>query len=309
MQLLDRKLIYFLSIAKNGSLQKAGQELGLTQPALTASIRKLEEELGVKLFERRRYGLELSTQGQHFKKWLAEHSTSLELSFRREYIETENVVRIGAGFFLLSKYLSPNVLKPIREKFKVQLLCQPFSELIRAIELDFIDFAFVGWNGSWRSDLSYNKIFDCPCAIVGAKAVFPQIYDYKKMSQLSNMDWVAEIDPSAGSWMTALQNRKGILVYQHDLFKRYVMEGRGVAEIEVPYFSPKEQLKLAYTLVPSQFKEGHYGVVYKNSIAPSKRDLAVQIASDIAGAHFAVWPGMKNGSPERIRSYVEGVIK
>ena len=42
----------FVAVAKCGTLMKAAEELHITQPSLTRSMRKLEEEFGVSLFHR-----------------------------------------------------------------------------------------------------------------------------------------------------------------------------------------------------------------------------------------------------------------
>lgn len=47
-----RQLTYFLSVIEHGSVGKAAEHLHMTQPALSKSIRRLEEGLAVKLFER-----------------------------------------------------------------------------------------------------------------------------------------------------------------------------------------------------------------------------------------------------------------
>ena len=47
---------YVQTIAETGSFSKAAKKLFLTQPNLSASIRDLEEELGVQLFERSNTG-------------------------------------------------------------------------------------------------------------------------------------------------------------------------------------------------------------------------------------------------------------
>ena len=57
-------LFYFWSVARHGSVSKASRELHLSQPTISEQLRKLEESVGVKLFERSGRGLRLSDAGQ-----------------------------------------------------------------------------------------------------------------------------------------------------------------------------------------------------------------------------------------------------
>jgi DNA-binding transcriptional LysR family regulator len=57
-------LRHFLTIADAGSLTKAAEQLGIAQPALSQSIKKMETELGVRLFVRTQRGATLTTAGQ-----------------------------------------------------------------------------------------------------------------------------------------------------------------------------------------------------------------------------------------------------
>ena len=57
---------HFLTIARFGSYSRAAQELYITQPALTKSIRELENELNVQLFLRSGRGIVLSAEGEKF---------------------------------------------------------------------------------------------------------------------------------------------------------------------------------------------------------------------------------------------------
>lgn len=57
---------HFLTIARFGSYSRAAQELFITQPALTKSIRELESELHVQLFLRIGRGIVLSAEGEKF---------------------------------------------------------------------------------------------------------------------------------------------------------------------------------------------------------------------------------------------------
>ena len=53
----------FYTVAKSGSLTKAAEELYISQPAVSQSIKQLENQLGVTLFNRTHRGMELSAQG------------------------------------------------------------------------------------------------------------------------------------------------------------------------------------------------------------------------------------------------------
>lgn len=61
-----QQIHYFLTIARFGSYSRAAQELFITQPALTRSMRELEEELGITLFHRSARGIMLSKEGEKF---------------------------------------------------------------------------------------------------------------------------------------------------------------------------------------------------------------------------------------------------
>ncbi|MBY5828579.1 LysR family transcriptional regulator [Rhizobium leguminosarum] len=52
LELDPRKLIYFVTIIEHGSLKKAAKFLDISQPALSASMSRLEADVGQKLMER-----------------------------------------------------------------------------------------------------------------------------------------------------------------------------------------------------------------------------------------------------------------
>ena len=59
-------LVGFESAARHLSFTKAGEELFLTQSAVSRQIKDLEEQLGAALFERRHRALSLTEAGQQF---------------------------------------------------------------------------------------------------------------------------------------------------------------------------------------------------------------------------------------------------
>lgn len=65
MELLQLK--YFLTVAKLEHMTKAAQELHIAQPALSRTIRRLEEDLGVPLFDRKARQIRLNPFGKAFE--------------------------------------------------------------------------------------------------------------------------------------------------------------------------------------------------------------------------------------------------
>lgn len=63
---MDRKLSAFLAVARVGNLTVAAESIGLTQPALTKTIRRLEQEVGAALFLRSPRGMALTEMGELF---------------------------------------------------------------------------------------------------------------------------------------------------------------------------------------------------------------------------------------------------
>lgn len=64
--MLDKKIIYFLTVAQEGSFSAAARKLIMSQPALSQQIALLEEELSVTLFDRQGYRPVLTEVGREF---------------------------------------------------------------------------------------------------------------------------------------------------------------------------------------------------------------------------------------------------
>lgn len=58
-----RQLRYLIAVADEGSLALAAESLGITRPALSLSLAKLEKEFGVRLFHRGRHGASVTQEG------------------------------------------------------------------------------------------------------------------------------------------------------------------------------------------------------------------------------------------------------
>ena len=91
-----RQLEYFCRVADTGSIHEAARRLNLSQPPLSYQIRQLEEELGVRLFERGSRGVTLTEAGKLLYA-RAESLLDYARSTRQEVAEAgrRRVLRLG----------------------------------------------------------------------------------------------------------------------------------------------------------------------------------------------------------------------
>lgn len=100
MPISSDSLLLFLAVAENGTFTAAAQRLGMTQPALTQRIRRLENQLGVHLLERHPKGVTTTSFGKALLTYASEVRTSIKqadaeiLAMRGGRTGS---VRVGAG--------------------------------------------------------------------------------------------------------------------------------------------------------------------------------------------------------------------
>ncbi len=75
-----RQLKYFITVAETRSISRAAALLNLTQPPLTRHIQALEDSLGVQLFKRTAWGVELTEAGTEFLKHARDIRAHVELA-------------------------------------------------------------------------------------------------------------------------------------------------------------------------------------------------------------------------------------
>jgi DNA-binding transcriptional LysR family regulator len=109
-------LRYFMAIAAARHMTRAAQRLGVTQPALSAVVRKLEDEVGTELFHRTARGVELTEAGRLFLEHAQDAVRRADAGVQavRELMGLERgSIRIGGGA-TAAAYLLPPVLSAFR---------------------------------------------------------------------------------------------------------------------------------------------------------------------------------------------------
>lgn len=113
------RLHHFLSISDQGSFHAAARAINVSQPALTKSIRLLEQDLGCPLFVRLPGGIRLTEAGELFRQRAREIEACWNASLVELKVQTKGLggeMRIGGGPVYSAVYF-PNMLADLRSNF------------------------------------------------------------------------------------------------------------------------------------------------------------------------------------------------
>ncbi len=109
---------YFLTVARLQHVTRAAEVLSITQPALSHSIAKLEEELGVQLFERSGRNVQLNRYGELFARRVERALQEIEKGKQEveEQTNPESGVVSLAFLNVLGTRLVPTLIRSFRER-------------------------------------------------------------------------------------------------------------------------------------------------------------------------------------------------
>lgn len=138
----------FYTVASCENITKAAEKLYISQPAVTMSIKKLESELGIKLFVRNKRGVILTPEGKVMYDYIAKAMENILLAENKienfKKLETGNI-RIGIGTNLTRFFLTKHLEKFHKKypKISINLDTSMTNELLKKLEEDKLDIAII----------------------------------------------------------------------------------------------------------------------------------------------------------------------
>jgi LysR family transcriptional activator of nhaA len=137
-------LLYFWTVARNGSIARASEELRLSQPTISNQIKTLEASLGVALFERRGRRLVLTDTGRLAQRYADEiFRTGRELLLAVKGLPSGARQRLAAGVAdVIPKMVAERLLRPAYEQVPgLTLSCRegPLPQLMASLALHELD--------------------------------------------------------------------------------------------------------------------------------------------------------------------------
>ena len=124
----------FYTVATHKNITKASKELNISQPAISKSIKNLEEQLGGQLFIRTKRGVFLTEEGKEFYRYIKqaiEYISNAENKFT-ELINLETgCIKIGISSTLTKEFLLPYLeeFHRLYPKIDIQIITNMSSEL------------------------------------------------------------------------------------------------------------------------------------------------------------------------------------
>lgn len=119
------QLRQFLRVAEHGNITRAGEELGISQPALSRSIQRLEEEFGQPLLERQTRSIALTEAGQLLQS-RAQQVLQIVEDTKAQIADDGQSGRLRiASIPTVAPYFLPNFLRKFHDEFpRAQLVVQ-----------------------------------------------------------------------------------------------------------------------------------------------------------------------------------------
>lgn len=163
----------FYVVANNGNITKASKELLISQPAVTKSIKKLEDSLGGQLFIRTKKGVNLTEEGKeiyYYIKNAIEYINNAENRFTNlKQLNTGNI-RIGISTTLAKNFLMP-YLKEFHRLYpniKVEINNNLTADLLKNLRRGTLDIVFLNLTHEEKSDIEFIKVKEIhECFVVG----------------------------------------------------------------------------------------------------------------------------------------------
>ena len=160
----------FYVVANHSNITKASEELSISQPAISKSIKNLEEQLGGQLFVRTKRGVVLTEEGKEFYNYIKqaiEYINNAENKFT-ELINLETgCIKIGISTTLTKEFLLPYLeeFHSLYPKIDIQIITNLTSELIPKLRNGLIDIVILNLiDKNYANDIDVikcRKINDC----------------------------------------------------------------------------------------------------------------------------------------------------
>ncbi len=232
------KVFYYT--AKYGSVTRAANELNISQPAVSQSLRNLEKEMDVVLFQRTSKGVLLTAEGRALFTYVRRGYEQIEQGMEKVR-QMQNMeigeVRIGASDMTLQYYLLP-YLEKFHEEYpniKVVVKNAPTPRTLELLKDGKIDFGVISEPFPEMEDIEHRKVREIEDIFVAGRRFMSYKNKMLDFQQLEKLPLIfLEGDTSTGRHMDAFLAKEGVELHPEfelatsDMIVQFALRNLGV---------------------------------------------------------------------------------
>lgn len=273
----------FYVVAKNRNITKASKELNISQPAISKSIKNLEEQLGGQLFFRTKRGVILTDEGKEFYKYISqaiEYIYNAENKFSDLVNLETGCIKIGISTTLTKEFLLPYLEKfhYLYPKIDIQIVTSYTDDLMTKLKNGLIDILILNLNNkNYGNDIEIikcRKIRDC--FVVGEKfkslasqeLSFNELNNYPLLLQAKGSSTREFLDDMAKTNNITL--KPNIELASYSLISEFVKIGFGIGYVTRDYVKSAIKNKELFELnLKEKIPNRYIGIALSKNHIPS----------------------------------------
>ena len=292
-----KSLVTFKTILEMGSFQKAADKLGYTQSTVTFQIKQLEEEMGLKLFEKIGRRMELTQAGKDIMPYVDMILQGAEQigNYGKSLSEITGSLKLAIPDSILIYNMQPFIQAFSHEAPGVQLVINSIQsgEISQAVMDGAADIGINCEKDSYPDTVVHKKLGHYKAVLVASPFADKNLLDFITPHQRKPFSLVCnEPDGYYQLEMDKYLAGKDIVLNPHmkvqsiEAVKRCVINNLGIAV--VPTYSIGEELKNGSLMpVKTELDEKLYDSVYlyhKNKWISPQMELALDLLKKYLGA-------------------------
>ena len=187
---MDQYLEVFIKVVEKQNFSKAGEELHMTQPAVSQYIKALEESLGTRLLERSSRYVYLNQAGEivyrHAKEILALYA-KMQTSLDDLTNHARGSISIGASY-TFGEYILPRIIAKLRKNYPLimpSVKIQNTQQIIELVAAHQIDIGII--EGSFHNEKLYTEAISYDEMFVVASPDHPLVVETTKVRSITDL--------------------------------------------------------------------------------------------------------------------------
>ena len=194
----------FLTICRHEGFGRAADELGVTQPAVSHQVKKLEYKLGVQLFERGGRTLILTAPGRRLFEFCERYFAELDAlseTLTQETVCSTDPLHVSSVSGYGRYVLFPQLCKSQFRHLRLQLSFKTIEDVFRSVENGRVDLGFV-YQTKVSNHLAFRQIHEEELVLIASTERASSLGGLKRMREVEALPFVTyeESDFVFGRW-------------------------------------------------------------------------------------------------------------